>query len=248
MAFFDKLKDVAINVKDKATDFAEEQQLTEKLGKTTDSIKESWEKGTASFKVNSQENKELKKPLEGAYIRYEVIYISGLPQYPKTKHGSAIGFNVMLDKFSLRRTGTSKDWFEDFDIMYDSILELTIEKRTITTAEVLLGGGDSANQEQENVICIVYETEDGVELTLRIEMLTGVTIFNQTAKCRELMALLRQHGILKKIEQRTIANDSENSGGTDVLAQIEKLATLKQAGILTEKEFEQKKAELLTKL
>ena len=40
----------------------------------------------------------------------------------------------------------------------------------------------------------------------------------------------------------------ENQSQPDVLEQIEKLAKLKDAGILTEEEFNQKKAVLLEKL
>ena len=58
-------------------------------------------------------------------------------------------------------------------------------------------------------------------------MLTGTTIFNQAAKCKELMELLRRE---------------------DVLAQVEKLAKLKEAGVLSEEEFNAKKAVLLEKL
>ena len=65
-----------------------------------------------------------------------------MPEYPKAKHGNAIGLNIMPDRFSFRKTGTSKDWFQDFDIMYDTISDIHIEKRTISTAEMLLGGGN----------------------------------------------------------------------------------------------------------
>lgn len=58
-------------------------------------------------------------------------------------------------------------------------------------------------------------------------MLNGTTIFNQAAKCKELMELLRRE---------------------DVLAQVEKLAKLKEAGVLSEEEFNAKKAVLLEKL
>ncbi len=62
------------------------------------------------------------------------------------------------------------------------------------------------------------------------------------------MDLLRQHGILQRIEQKKNANNSPNTGETDVLSQIEKLALLKNAGILTEEEFQDKKKALLAKI
>ena len=91
----------------------------------------------------------------------------------------------------------------------------------------------------------MLEAEDGTELMLRVEMLTGVTIYGQATKCREFMDVLRQNNILKMFKQK---NTATAPAQPDVLAQIEKLAGLKAAGILSEEEFNQKKAELLQKL
>lgn len=249
MALFDKLKETANSVKDKATNFAEEKQLAEKIGTAKDSAKRTLDESTSSFKEYQKENKVLKQALEGALARYEVTYVSGLPQYPKVKMGSAsIGLNVMENQFSFRKTGNSKDWFSDFDISYDSIIELHIEKRTITTAEVFLGAGNDANQEQENVICIIFKSDTGEELMLRVEMLTGFTIYRQAEKCREFIALLRQYGILQKLEQKKDINNSSGNNNSDILTQIEKLASLKDAGILTDEEFQEKKKALLAKI
>lgn len=247
MAFFDKLKETANSVKDKATTFAEENRLSEKFESAKDSMKKAWDESTEAMKESNRENKELKQALEGAIIRYEVIYIGGLPEYPKAKHGNAIGLNVMPEKFVFTKTGTSKDWFNGYEIKYESIIDLTIEKRTISNAEMLLGGGNDANQQQENNICITFNTEDGKELMLRVEMLTGVSIYGQATKCREFMDVLRQNDILKIIKANS-KTESTNNSQPDVLEQIEKLAKLKETGILSEEEFNQKKATLLEKL
>ena len=244
MALFDKVKQAASTAKEKVTDFAEEKKIGEKLSDMKETVKKSWDESTAAMKANSEENKALKQPLEGALIRYEVIYLGGLPQYPKAKHGSAVGLNIMPDKFVFTKTGTSKDWFTEYPISYDKISEITIEKRTISNAEMLLGGGNDPNQQQENNICITFD-EDGTELMLRVEMLTGVTIYGQATKCREFMDVLRQNGILKVFQNKSGGPEPAQQ---DVLAQIEKLAGLKAAGILSEDEFEQKKSELLQKL
>lgn len=227
MGFMDKLKQSATSAKD--------------------SMKKTFDETSAAMKARNEESKELKKPLDGAIERYEVTYVSGLPDIPKRKAG-AIGLNIMPECFSFRSTITTKEWFPDYDIPYNKISELRIEKRTISTTEVFLGAGDSANQEQENVICILYTDGDGKKLTLRVEMLTGTTIFNQAAKCREFMDLLRQYEITDKFEAKDKNESNSSSNGTDVLAQIEKLNQLKLAGILTEEEFSSKKADLLSKL
>ena len=111
-----------------------------------------------------------------------------------------------------------------------------------------LFGRNDANQQQENNICITFEQEDK-ELMLRVEMLTGTTIYAQAAKCREFLDILHQNGILKQIQRNANeGNSNSDNSSTDVLKQIEKLASLKESGIITEEEFSQKKAGLLEKL
>lgn len=245
MGFMNKLKETADNVREKATDFAEEKQLGNKLGSAKDSVVKAFGDAKTSIKEQKEESNALKQPLEGAIIRYEVSYISGVDSIPKAKVG-AIGLNVMPDRFAFRVTYTSKDWFTDMDIPYDWITDIRIEKRTITTAEMLMGGGNDANQQQENNIVMEYTDDNNKKRTFRTEMLTGVTIFNQAAKCREFMDILRQNDILEKIDAKK--NKGKASGEVDVVAQIEKLAKLKDAGVITEEEFNSKKALLLEKI
>lgn len=226
MGIFDKVKEAAGQAKDKVTKIASETAST--------------------IKASNEEAKELKKPLEGSIARYEFTYIGGLDDIPKAKAG-AWGMNVMNDMFSFRVTNTTKDWLYDMDIPYDEITDIRIEKRTISNTEMLLGGGSDANQQQENVVVIEYNDKDKRKATLRIEMLTGVTIFNQAAKCKELFDLLRKNDILDRIK-KSEGGAKASGGGDDILGQIEKLAKLKDTGILTEEEFASKKADLLAKL
>ena len=221
-------------------------KVKEKASKAAEAAKQSVSESSTKMKEWNEERKEMDQPLEGAVKRYSVTYIGGLAEYPKKKSG-AIGLNIMPDRFVFTPTISTKDWFHTYEIPYDKISELNIEKRTISTSEVLLGAGDSANQQQENVICILYTDAQGQKLTLRVEMLTGGTIFNQAATCREFTALLRQHEITDKFQSAKKESGSASSGG-DVLAQLEKLNQLKEAGILTEEEFSAKKADLLAKL
>ena len=221
-------------------------KLKQTASKAATSAKQSVSEGSSKMKEWNAERKEMDQPLEGAIKRYSVTYVSGLDEYPKKKSG-AIGMNIMPDRFIFTPTISTKDWFKEYEIPYDKISELNIEKRTITTSEMLLGAGDSANQQQENVICILYTDAQGQKLTLRVEMLTGVTIYNQAAACREFTALLRQHEITDKFQSSKKEGSNASSGG-DVLAQLEKLNKLKEAGILTEEEFNATKTDLLSKL
>lgn len=245
MGLLDKVKSGVEQAKNATTQFVKDKQLDEKLGNVTGSVKKAFSDASSSMKAYNEEAKELKKPLEGAIIRYEVTYKGGLEDIPKIKSG-AWGMNVMPDMFSFRVTTTTKDWLYDLDIPYDSISDISIEKRTISNAEVLLGGGNDPNQQQENVVVLWYTDKNGVKATLRVEMLTGVTIFNQAAKCKELMDILRRNDILDRIKGKNETGAA--SGGVDIVSQIEKLFKLKEAGILTEEEFAAKKAELLGKM
>lgn len=245
----DKAVSAAGSVKDKATTFAEEKKIGEVLANAKDGVVKAVNDSKENMKAYKEETNALKAPLEGAYIRYEVTYVGGLEDIPKRKAG-AIGMNVMPDRFAFRVTITTKDWFYDFDIPYERVLDINIEKRTISTSEMLLGAGDSANQEQENVIAIEYKDELGVTQTLRVEMLTGTTIFNQAAKCKEFMSLLKKYDLYDKLKKGANGGvqQIQITQQVDVVEQLEKLAKLKDAGVLTEEEFAKKKAELLERM
>ena len=219
-------------------------KLKESAGQAKDSMKKGFGDAAAQIKANNEDAKELKKPLEGAIERYEFTYVGGLPDIPKAKAG-AWGMNIMPDMFAFRVTNTTKDWLYDLDIPYDDITDIRIEKRTISTTEMFLGAGNDANQQQENVIVLEYNDKDGKKATLRVEMLTGVTIYNQAAKCKELMDVLRRNDILDRIKK---SEGGAKPVADDIPAQLEKLAKLKEAGILTEEEFNAKKADLLAKM
>ena len=222
-------------------------KLAGALSGVKDSVTKVAKDTTQSLKDSKAEMDADNAPVEGAIKKYEVLYIGGLPQYEKRK-SEAIGFNILSDRFYFKKGYTSKKWFEDMEILYSAVKKIEIVERTISNAEFLLSssGSDMKAMEQKNNIEITYDTENGIELVLRLEMLTGTSIYGQAGKCREMMDVLRQNGILKMFK------GEETQGGTsqgdDVLSQIEKLSKLKESGILTEEEFEKKKTELLAKL
>lgn len=111
---------------------------------------------------------------------------------------------------------------------------------------MMSSNGETKSLEQMNNINISYLDEEGTEQMVRIEMLTGFNIYKQAEKCQELMDLLREKKILNKF--RGEEKGDEESSGDDVFAQIEKLAALKEKGLISEEEFNQKKTVLLEKL
>lgn len=252
----DKLAD-AINTTKNAT-----KNIT---GKVAGSFAES----AGEMKKFSEETKKMKQPVEGAIMRYGVTYKGGLARYPKQQSGE-IGLNIMEECFYLKPTIGTNDWFEEMAIPYAKIKSLEIVERKISNTEWLLSSSDSDMKamEQKNNIEIEYEDVDGNEQFIRLEMLTGISIYGQAKKYVEFMDVLRQNGILKKFAgnrnaaqnmqgqqmsgvqagETPTAGAAQVSNGDVILEQIEKLAGLKEKGILSEEEYQQKKSELLAKL
>lgn len=203
---------------------------------------------SSQIKTHSEEAKKSKQAVEGAVARYGFTYNGGLAKYPKKKVGE-IGLNVMEDRFYLKPSNTADDWFEEMTIPYNRIKSLEVVERTISNTEWLLSSSssDMKSMEQKNNIEISYIDADDKSQLLRLEMLTGVSIYGQAKKCVEFMDVLRQNEVLEKFmkeEKKEASASPEN----DVLNQIEKLATLKEKGILSDEEYNQKKKELLKKL
>ena len=94
-------------------------------------------------------------------------------------------------------------------------------------------------------IHIIYEA-GGMEIVLRLEMLTGVTVMAQAGKCREFEDRLRNLGVRQKFQ--TAVEAQPGSGQDDIPDQLRKLAALRDDGILSEEEFQSKKAALLERL
>ncbi|RKJ01991.1 SHOCT domain-containing protein [bacterium D16-54] len=155
----------------------------------------------------------------------------------------------MPDRFSFLAKPQSEDWFTGFEIPYNRIISLEIVERVISNAEMLLSSGsNNSDLRQKNVIEIKYLDEVGDEYVVRNEMLTGTTVMGQAKVCQEMIDLLRTKGIMKQFKGTENSHSANASGGDDVLSQIEKLAKLKEQGILTEEEFANKKAALLEQL
>ena len=133
-----------------------------------------------------------------------------------------------------------------FIIPYDKVVKFEIVKRQVSTTEALLSSnGETQSLEQLNNIQITHVDEDGNELMTRVEMLTGVTVYGQAEKCRELLDLLREKKILGKLNKDT---QKTAAPADDPLEQLKKLNALKDAGVISEEEFNEKKAALLAKI
>ena len=247
MGLFDKINkdDLLAKAKklgDKAGDLAQ---------KTADAAKRSMGDAKAAYEEKKEERAQAKLPQEGGLKRYEVTYRGGHPEYPidskEIKKYPYIIMDVMPDRFSFLPKELSKPWFPGFELPYDRIVSLELVEHTISTTESLLGSGsDNSDLRQKNVMEMTYVDEAGDEYVLRNEMLTGITIMGQAKVCMEMMDLLRANKILKLFRGKQA--DAPIASAVDPMEQLEKLSKLKDAGIITEEEFNQKKADLLAKL
>ncbi len=242
MKFFDKEK--LTNAFDKAKDLA---------GKATDAAKTGIEQAKTTIDEKREKARIAKLPQEGGLKRYEVTYRGGHPLYDVTekeiKSYPYIIMDVMPDRFSFLAKELSEKWFKGFELPYPSVVSIDIIERTMSNVEAFLGSGSNNNDlRQDNVLEITYE-DGGDEFVLRVEMLTGTTVMGQARVCKEMMDLLRTNKILKQFKgSQQSADKSTATASDDIVSQIEKLAKLKDQGILTEEEFSSKKAELLGKL
>lgn len=251
MALFTGLSEKMGEMKQKVGTAINDAKLDEKF----DKVKQQVGNGISDFKKAHAEDKaesnEAKAPVDGAIIRYEVVYRGGFPKKPQKKSNSlSLGFNVLEDSFVFKpEILAKKQWFgeENFVIAYDKVTKFEIVKRQVSMTEAMLSSnGDTKSLEQMNNINITYIDDNGTEQMVRVEMLTGLTVYTQAAKCQELVDLLREKNIFSKFNKETKENGQ--SSDNDILAQIEKLASLKEKGILSEEEFNQKKSALLEKL
>jgi hypothetical protein len=187
---------------------------------------------------------------ESALEVYKVVYKGGHPDLPKAKTGE-IRLLLTPEEFQLHPTIGSQKFWNRLDIPYHDVIDLQIVARQVSTLEAVVGGLDSRQLNQDNNIHIVCVDGSGNQLTLRFEMLTGITVQGQAKKCRELEDRLGNLGIRNKFRGTPAppaAPPGGPSGSGDVADQIAKLASLRDQGILSEHEFETKKAQLLDRL
>jgi hypothetical protein len=181
-------------------------------------------------------------PLE----KYTVVYKGGHPGLPKSKSGG-IQLLLMADEFQLNPTMGSKSYWQPVAMSYDRVNDVQIVARQVSTLESIVGGMDSKQLNQDNNLHFDYLDDGGQQLVLRFEMLTGTTVMGQAKKCREFEDRLRNLGIRGRFRAPAAAPDPA-APVTDIADQIAKLAALRDQGILTDQEFDTKKADLLNRL
>ena len=195
---------------------------------------------------NVAKNVEEVPPESGLIDSYRVAYRGGLPEYREEKAG-AIDFKVYVDRFEFIPTMGTKSWFIRLTIPYSNVCELSIAQRTVGTVEGILGGLNSRQLNQANNLHLSFLNAGGLQLVLRLEMLSGITVMGQAKKCQALKDRLKTHRLIENFKQSPL-DKVEGDFQLDIISQIEKLASLHGRGILSEDEFNSKKTELLSRI
>lgn len=186
-----------------------------------------------------------KNSIEGSTKIYSTMYLGGHPENPKKVAGS-VDLQLLDNGFMLKHHVADR-YFSPFEIPYVSVTGFEIVNRTLSTANVVLGGKDAYKLQQPNNIHITYKEQNGNEITIRLEMITGITIPGQAKVCLELLDYLKAQGIYAKFNLATNNTEVINENEA-ILKQIEKLSELRDANVLTEEEFNEKKAQLLNNI
>lgn len=160
---------------------------------------------------------------------YDVNYRGGLTHLPKAKAGKIV-MEIHEDRFALRPTTGSKSFWSELEIPYNTISNLEIVDRNVSTFEALAGGLNSRQLNQKNNIHITYAGTDD-EVHLRLEMLSGVTVMGQAKKCAEFEDRLRT---LHVREHFAVAPPIGAASGGSLADELNKLVTLKADGVLSD--------------
>jgi len=95
-------------------------------------------------------------------------------------------------------------------------------------------------KEVQNYLIVTYD-ENGIENTIIFESKNASALASAMIKARQLYA--------KENPQEQVSDSAEgNSPAKDIPEQIKKLAELMEQGIITQEEFENKKADLLSRM
>ena len=95
--------------------------------------------------------------------------------------------------------------------------------------------------EVDNVLAITYLDGNGTEILLRLEMLSGFSVYNQAKKCQEMLDVLRQNKILNRLNKKASTEKSAVSSADE----LKKYKELLDSGIISQEEFDAKKKQLL---
>ena len=128
-------------------------------------------------------------------------------------------------------------------VAWESIQDADLDTFKPGTVQSMLAGLNSIVLRQiKSALALTYCDQGGVKRTARFNIHGAVTVYGDQDKATELL------GHVNRFRPRFAAAGPTVTPQVDVGALLEKLASLREKGILTEEEFQKKKAELLSRL
>ena len=165
--------------------------------------------------------------LKSLKVRY-TSGLSNLTQAPK-----AITMELFSEGFRFYGNNFPELW-----IPYNCVSEFKISRDGLS-----LWRSSTMAYFNDRMIDIFYFNNEGEKATIKVEIPCPPFIFIPFTVRQELKAVMNEHGIFDKFASAKVANSSD-----EILSQIEKLAEMHKSGILTDEEFQAKKAELLSRI
>jgi hypothetical protein len=204
---------------------------------------------------------------------YSVAYRSGIADLPHHKTASIL-LNLTTQFLVLEPTMASRKFWLRLSIPYENIFDITLAPHETSTVEGILGGIGGTNTSRlstDNNIDIRFVDAAGATHSLRVEMMTGLSVTGQAAIAQQLQNRLDLHGLRARFAAPAVTSapaaaptapldakpdasprapiaPAAATSPDEIVALIGQLAQLNTAGALTDAEFAAKKAELLARL
>lgn len=128
-------------------------------------------------------------------------------------------------------------------IKVESKTDTQISKDVTLTRLVLLGifafGVKKKSKEEHNYLVLTYK-EDGIENTIIFEATSGILGSSVGTLTSAIMKARQEYA-----KEHPDVNQSQHAQSTDTISQLERLASLKEKGILSEEEFQSQKGKIL---
>lgn len=210
---------------------------------------------------------------------YSVAYRSGIAELPHHKTASIL-LNLTTQFLVLEPTMASRKFWLRLSIPYENILDITLAPHESSTLEGILGGiggNNTGRLSTDNNLDIRFVDAAGATQSLRLEMMTGLSVTGQAAIAQQLQNRLDLHGLRERfgtgaatsapaqmpqpetsrtkplapaptVTTSQVTTSLVTTAPGEIVALIGQLAQLNTAGALTDAEFAAKKAELLARL
>lgn len=187
------------------------------------------------------ENQKLLSLFEDATVVFEqtASYRGGLKGYPT--HLEKAGMAYLTENALI--------FIQDIlkcKLIYSDIMDVTLDNFQIEDHRSLLLDSDTARQLQnvKNIVNIKYLDEDSAERDVKFQIHGALMVQGEEIKAREFLNRILdfKHQFLKP--EIHISQEQ----GDDVFAKLDKLNNLKNRGIISDDEFECKKAKLLEEI